>query len=151
MEIAEQRDQQLAKARAAGTQESLGLFFGVPISIKDQIEEANKTLSVGSTWMMSHYIAKKDATIVRMLKEQGAIPMVRGNLPQFVFVGFTNNKIYGMALNPFDQERTCSGSSGGDTGLVAANCVPFGIGTDIGGSIRGPAAACGIIGFKPTS
>jgi len=59
----------------------LGLFFGCPISIKDQIEEEGKKVSVGSVWMMNHYNGKKDAPIVRLMKEQGAIPMVRGNLP----------------------------------------------------------------------
>lgn len=66
-------------------------------------------------------------------------------------MGHTYNKIFGRALNLFDQTRTTSGSSGGDAGLVAAKCVPFAIGTDIGGSIRGPAACNGILGFKPTS
>ena len=72
-------------------------------------------------------------------------------MPQFVYVGHTDNRIYGRALNPYDQTRTCGGSSGGDGGLVAARCVPFAVGTDIGGSIRSPAACNGIIGFKPTS
>jgi len=70
--------------------------------------------------MMSHYVVKQDAHIVRLIKEQGAIPMVRGNLPQYVFCAHTTNHIYGMAVNPFDTTRTVSGSSGGDAGLVAA-------------------------------
>ena len=62
----------------------------------------------------------------------------------------TENNIYGCSLNPYDKNRTCGGSSGGDAGLVSAKCVPLGIGTDVGGSIRGPASFCGIYGFKPT-
>lgn len=77
--------------------------------------------------------------------------MVKGNLPQYCYLGHTINKIFGLAKNPFDNTRTCSGSSGGDAGLVASKCVAFGVGTDIGGSIRAPASCNGIIGFKPTS
>lgn len=101
--------------------------------------------------MAAHYIATEDAPLVKLLKDEGAIPMIRGNLPQFVWVGHTENRIFGRALNPYDKTRTCGGSSGGDGGLVSARCVPFAIGTDIGGSIRSPATANGIIGFKPTA
>ena len=62
----------------------------------------------------------------------------------------TTNYIFGEALNPKDNTRTCGGSSGGDAGLVAAECVPLGVGGDIGGSIRFPAVFCGVYGFKPT-
>jgi Asp-tRNA(Asn)/Glu-tRNA(Gln) amidotransferase A subunit family amidase len=86
-----------------------------------------------------------------MMKKEGAIPIVRGNLPQFVWVGHTENRIFGRALNPYDKTRTCGGSSGGDGALVSSRCVVFAIGTDIGGSIRSPAACSGIIGFKPTA
>lgn len=101
--------------------------------------------------MAAHYKAEKDAAVVQLLKSQGAIPMVRGNVPQFVYVGHSENRIFGRALNPYDKTRTCAGSSGGDAGLVASKCVAFAIGTDIGGSIRAPASCNGIIGFKPTS
>ena len=63
----------------------------------------------------------------------------------------TENMIYGTARNPLKQERSCGGSSGGDAGLVASRCVPLSFGTDLGGSIRIPAAFCGIYGLKPTS
>jgi Asp-tRNA(Asn)/Glu-tRNA(Gln) amidotransferase A subunit family amidase len=86
-----------------------------------------------------------------MLKYEGAIPIVRGNCPQFCWVGHTENRIFGRGLNPYDKNRTVGGSSGGDGALVSARCVVFGIGTDIGGSIRSPAACNGIIGFKPTA
>lgn len=62
----------------------------------------------------------------------------------------TNNRVWGESLNPLDNERTCGGSSGGDAGLLAARCIPISIGSDIGGSIRFPAAFCGVYGFKPT-
>jgi Asp-tRNA(Asn)/Glu-tRNA(Gln) amidotransferase A subunit family amidase len=101
--------------------------------------------------MAAHFKAEKDAAVVAFLKNEGAIPMVRGNVPQFVYAGHTDNRIFGCAKNPYDRTRTCGGSSGGDGALVSAKCVPFAIGTDIGGSIRSPAACSGIIGFKPTS
>jgi Asp-tRNA(Asn)/Glu-tRNA(Gln) amidotransferase A subunit family amidase len=63
----------------------------------------------------------------------------------------TENRIWGVAKNPFDNERSCGGSSGGESGLIGANCVPFGIGSDIGGSIRVPCLFTGIAGFKPTN
>ena len=87
--------------------------------------------------------------LINILKAE-AIPLVRGNLPQAALSVHSVNKIWGRAKNPYDQERSCGGSSGGDAGLVASRCVPLGIGTDIGGSIRIPAAFNGIVGFKPT-
>lgn len=122
----------------------------MPVSIKDQIAELNKPLSSGSTWMMAHFKATEDAVVVTLLKKAGAICMVRGNLPQYMLVADTNNRVYGQAMNPYDKARTCGGSSGGDGGLVAANCVPLAVGTDIGGSIRIPAHCTGVLGFKPT-
>ena len=101
--------------------------------------------------MASHFRATKDAAIVAMLKREGAIFIVRGNCPQFVFVGHTANRIFGTSVNPYQENRTTGGSSGGDGALVAMRCVPFAIGTDIGGSIRSPASCNGIVGFKPTS
>lgn len=65
-------------------------------------------------------------------------------------MGHTDNDIFGCSLNPFDRARSCGGSSGGDAGLLAANCVPLALGTDIGGSIRIPASCTGIYGYKPT-
>ena len=75
--------------------------------------------------------------------------MVRANTPQTITV-HAKNLIWGEAKNAHQFERSCGGSSGGDAGLVLARCVPLGLGTDIGGSIRFPAVFCGIFGFKPT-
>jgi fatty acid amide hydrolase len=88
--------------------------------------------------------------LVRVLRESGAIPMVRGNVPQLMLVPETDNRIFGCALNPYDRKRTPGGSSGGDGVLVSTGAVPLAIGTDIGGSIRIPAHNCGVVGFKPT-
>jgi len=77
--------------------------------------------------------------------------LVKGNVPQSGVGVHTENMIYGEARNPLKQERSCGGSSGGDAGLVASRCSPLSFGTDMGGSLRIPAAFCGIYGFKPTS
>ena len=151
MYLAEQKDELLAEAKRNGKENELGAFFGVPVSIKDQFVEEQKGMTVGSTWMAAHFVGDRDCAIVAMLKREGAIPMVRGNLPQYCMAGHTDNHIFGRAKNPYDNDRTCGGSSGGDAGLVAAKCVPFAVGSDIGGSIRCPAACNGIIGFKPTA
>ena len=119
--------------------------------MKDQFGEKGEQATCGSEWMAAHYRAPEDAVLVAWIKREGAIPMVRGNVPQFAWTGLTTNRMFGTAQNPYDPERTTSGSSGGDGGLVGAKCVPFAIGTDIGGSVRGPAACNGIVGFKPTS
>lgn len=141
----------MAAARRHGKLNELGAFFGVPVSIKDQFVEEGKGMTVGSSWMAAHFTGDKDCSIVAMLKKEGAIPMVRGNLPQYCMAGHTENRIFGRAMNPYDNDRTCGGSSGGDAGLVASKCVPFAVGSDIGGSIRCPAACNGTIGFKPTA
>lgn len=91
-----------------------------------------------------------DSPIVAALRAAGAIPFVKGNIPQSLMVPESDNAVFGQACNPFNPERTPGGSSGGDAGLIAARCAPFGIGTDIGGSIRIPAHFCGIYGFKAT-
>ena len=77
--------------------------------------------------------------------------MVRGNCPQAALgAGTTDSLVWGSAINPYDEKRSCGSSSGGDAGMVATRCVPLGIGTDIGGDIRFPGASCGIMSFKPT-
>ena len=77
--------------------------------------------------------------------------MVRGNCPQSALSYHTDNLVFGCSMNPIDVKRSCGGSSGGDAGLIAARCVPFAVGSDIGGSLRVPAAFCGIYGLKPTT
>jgi Asp-tRNA(Asn)/Glu-tRNA(Gln) amidotransferase A subunit family amidase len=85
-----------------------------------------------------------------MLRDAGAIPFVRGNVPQQLMMPMTSNAIWGTALNPWDFARTPGGSSGGDAALVAVGAAPISIGTDIGGSIRIPCSNTGVFGFKPT-
>lgn len=80
----------------------MGAFFGVPVSIKDQFNEKGESATCGSEWMAAHYIAPEDAALVAMMKAEGAIPVVRGNVPQFCWAGYTENRIFGKALNPYD-------------------------------------------------
>lgn len=99
---------------------------------------------------MADYVGSEDAGAVRLIKAEGGIPFVKTNNPQIVFALETVNTIYGLALNPHNLKRTCGGSSGGEGGLISSQCSILGLGTDIGGSIRAPAAFCGIYGFRPS-
>ena len=99
---------------------------------------------------MHEFVGRKDTVLVKALKDEGAIAFCRSNIPQYVFVGHTENEIFGRAKNPYDEIRTSGGSSGGEGTLVSSKCSPFGLGSDIGGSIRAPAATCGVVGFKGT-
>ena len=94
--------------------------------------------------------AKKDGVIVKLFREAGAIFLVRGNCPQFASSIHTVNYIFGETKNPYDIQRSAGGSSGGNSALIAAHCVPYCLGSDTGGSLRYPAAFCGIYAFKPT-
>jgi Asp-tRNA(Asn)/Glu-tRNA(Gln) amidotransferase A subunit family amidase len=85
------------------------------------------------------------------LKSAGALPLCRGNVPQIMMIPESVNRIYGRSRNPWNLRRTPGGSSGGDGALVAMRCVPLAICSDVAGSIRIPAAFCGVTGFKPTS
>jgi fatty acid amide hydrolase len=126
-----------------------GPLHGVPFSVKDQFAMVGCTSSAGVIWKLDHP-DQETALAVSLLVEQGAIPFVRSNVPPAMMWAESANKIYGRAQNPWDRNRTPGGSSGGEGGLVAARCSPLGIGSDIGGSLRIPAAFCGVYSFKPT-
>lgn len=91
-----------------------------------------------------------DATVVKRMKEAGAIPMGTTNVPELGFWFESFNPVYGRTNNPYDLSRTCGGSSGGEGALIGAGASPLGLGSDIGGSIRMPAFFCGIFGHKPS-
>ena len=126
-----------------------GTLFGIPMSIKDcfQLKGLDTTIGMASRLFNP---AQKDGFLIKILKEQGAIIFTKSNLPQALLSLDTNNNIWGEAKNPWDQSRSPGGSSGGEGGLVAARCSPLGMGNDLGGSIRYPSVACGIVGLKPT-
>ncbi|CAD7942556.1 unnamed protein product [Amoebophrya sp. A25] len=95
--------------------------------------------------------AKEDCSLVTVWKQAGAIVLARGNAPQFLLLPESRNDIWGTSRNPYNDRRTPGGSSGGDAALVATGAAVLGLGTDVGGSVRIPAAFCGVVGFKPTS
>ncbi len=134
-----------------------GPLHGVPMTIKDSIDTEG-VISTGGTVGRADYVPRTDATVVARLRAAGAILLGKTNTPEFTLagggiagVGTTANIIYGISRNPYNLTRSTSGSSGGAGAIVAAGGSPFDIGSDWGGSIRGPAHANGIAGIKPTS
>jgi amidase len=137
------------RRRAGGAR--LGPLDGVPFSIKDSIDVAGCITTVGTTGFRNAPPARRDATLVARLREAGAIPLAKTNVPDLLFAYETDNLIHGRTHNPYDLARTPGGSSGGEAALIAACGSPFGLGSDAAGSVRLPAHFCGIAGLKPTS
>ena len=126
-----------------------GLLFGLPMSIKESFGQKGFPLTSGCIAWLDN-IVEKDAVAVQLLREEGAIPFIRTNIPQVLSTSITTNHIWGETKNPWDTSRSAGGSSGGEAAVICSRGSPLGIGTDMGGSIRIPAAFCGIYGFKPT-
>jgi amidase len=137
------------KRRAGG--EALRPYEGVPFSIKDSIEVKGTVCSAGTLGFRNNPPATEDAVLVARLKNAGAIPLARTNLPDLLFAFESDNLIFGRTNNPHDPTRTSGGSSGGEAALIAACGSPFGLGSDAAGSVRLPAHYCGIAAIKPTS
>jgi len=135
------------KAVAAG--EPLGPLHGVPIAIKDFTPTKGKTTTRGSC-AFEHWVPDYDALIVRRLRAAGAIMVGKTTTPEFAYSSFTENPLWGITRNPWDPSRTPGGSSGGAGAAVASGCVPLAEGSDMGGSVRIPAALCGVVGLKPS-
>ncbi len=131
--------------------EPCGPLHGVPISVKDSIDVAGTKCTAGTLGRMHSEPAERDATLVSRLRSAGAVPIAKTNLPDLLFSFETDNLIYGRTNNPYNLERTPGGSSGGESALIAAGGSPLGLGSDAFGSVRLPAAFCGIASIKPTS
>jgi amidase len=134
------------RARAAGDMRPL---LGLPVTVKDSLEVAGLPCTGGSLARAGH-VPARDATVVRRLRDAGAIVLAKTNLPEYSSSYETDNLVHGRTDHPLDPERTPGGSSGGEAALAGADATPLGIGTDGGGSIRVPAHFCGVVGLRPT-
>ncbi len=144
LEQADFADQALAKS------ELFGALHGVPFTMKDSIETEGLTCVCG-TEGRREFVPQQDAVLVKRLKDQGAILLGKTNTPEICMAFETDNIVFGKTNNPYDLNKSCGGSSGGEAAIIAACGSPFGLGSDAGGSIRFPSHACGIAGVKPTS
>jgi amidase len=143
---AAEADASLAKGKLKGP------LHGVPMTIKDSFDTAG-VVSTGGTLGRKYFVPGKDATIVARCRDAGAILLGKSNTPEFTLGGGgkgTVNLVYGLTKNPYNLNYQPSGSSGGAGAIVAAGGASFDLGSDYGGSIRGPAFANGIVGLKPT-
>lgn len=136
-------------ARVDTAPDRAGALNGVPISIKDNVPQAGHPNSGGVA--AAHAIAEEDAPSVALLRHSGAVFIGRSNVPAFSMRWFTENDVHGRTNNPWSTKHTPGGSSGGAAAAVASGMVPIAHGNDIGGSVRYPAASCGVMGLRPTT
>ncbi|KAM9542182.1 fatty-acid amide hydrolase 1-like [Guaruba guarouba] len=145
-EYLQESETQVQKAKPAG---KVGLLYGVPVSLKDSIDCQGHDSTLGFIKNINKPMAE-DSVVVQVLRRQGAIPFVKTNVPQSLISYDCNNLIFGQTFNPLLYTRSPGGSTGGEGALIGGGGSILGFGTDLGGSLRFPAAFCGICAFKPT-
>ena len=146
---AKKAESELFSPRGRKGHRDRGPLHGIPISLKDNIYTQGIRTTAGSK-ILKDFIPQHDAKVVALLKEAGAVILGKTNMHEFAYGVTSNNPHYGPVRNPWDLARIAGGSSGGSAAAVAAGLCFASMGTDTGGSIRIPAALCGIVGLKPT-
>jgi len=146
-DAARERAADLDRRLAAG--EDPGPLAGVPVALKDNLSLAGAKLTCGSK-ILTGYVSPYTATAVERLLAAGAVILGRANMDEFAMGSSCENSAYQLTRNPWDLGAVPGGSSGGPAAAVAAGSVPLSFGSDTGGSIRQPAAFCGVVGVKPT-
>lgn len=135
----------------ASKKKVLGPFHGLPVSVKDSFNIKGIQATIGFISFLDHPLASENAALVNILLDQGAVLYVKTNIPQTLMTADSENNLFGRCLNPQKLSLTSGGSSGGEGALLAMRGSPFGVGTDIAGSIRIPAYCNGTFGLRPTA